>query len=692
MKIFGINQTSNINFNKKIEENKKTQSPITKNQTEIAKNSLAETIGRSQVSFKGESKLAGNILQYENVAKLTGKSENFVYNKEDGSLEYEEYTGNNTLKKRYKFNPTKGIEEITLLQPNGTTTIKRIEPDLYTFERFNELGDILYHEEADDDSEEAKMNRVSVTYEYGDKEREIIRRYKNGQVTETEVIDPRTGEVVTEGRLLEITFKKDGGWTMTANIVTGDVYEKERKVSGKRVFYEEYSRKTLELIHEFKTNNETGETTETKYTDDGKNILFRENKTPFGFVLYSAKYDPKTLKLVKESSYDVKKATRREEEYTSDGIIQKTTITEKDGTTFVTEYDKDGNRTQTTVSSKNKRDVDEYKYDKNGKTISDIHYSYKRNGRDLDTKTEYIPDTEIIKTKTDYKSETHYTIYEYNTNSVKTNVPVESQTYEYNVIVSADKYFSDGETIEYQAIYDEDRYITLSKFAKNGRMIERYYLTDTGENYKYEKFDENENLLKQVKILKGMGIVETTNFKDGVKRKFTRTNQTDGKPIVQIEYYADGRTERTRRDFNADGSYVKTEFDEYGNITSQTKHAAERSQKTDNSQKTEQTTTNTRSTKKSQEELLRSLSNKVAKSLNFTPSQATQEEIDTILEVTGLDNADSLFSLNKVQYRTLAKKFHPDKWQSESKEKQEFASMVFQIISNLYSNSPNEGV
>ena len=228
MKIYGINQAGSINLGKKVAQKNNTQAHLTSNQKEIAKNSLAEMIGRSQVSFKGESSLEGNILEYQNSSLLKG-SENFVYNKEDGSIEYEEYTNNNLLKKRYKFNPLKGTEEITLLQPDGTTTVQTKEPGLYVFERFNEEGKPLLREESDDDSEESMLNKVSVKYEYGSKQREIIRRFKNGEVADIEVIDSRTGEIVTEGRLLESKFRRDGGWTVTKNIVNGDIYEKQTK-------------------------------------------------------------------------------------------------------------------------------------------------------------------------------------------------------------------------------------------------------------------------------------------------------------------------------------------------------------------------------------------------------------------------------------------------------------------------------
>ena len=96
-----LSTVAGITMFSKLEQPQKVKSPISQGMTELANNSLAEAIGRSQVSFRGESQLNGNLLEYQNVGKLTGKSENFIYNKEDGSIEYEEYTGNNVLKKHY---------------------------------------------------------------------------------------------------------------------------------------------------------------------------------------------------------------------------------------------------------------------------------------------------------------------------------------------------------------------------------------------------------------------------------------------------------------------------------------------------------------------------------------------------------------------------------------------------------------
>ena len=702
MKISRLNQSVNINFDNKIAKNKMVKSPITQGMVELVNNSLAEAIGRSQVSFKGESTFNGNILEYQNVSKLTGKSESFIYNKEDGSIEHEEYTSGNVLKKKYKFNPTTGFEQITLLQGDGTTTVETKEPDLYKFERFDENGNPLFCEEADDDSEESKLNRVTVTYEYGDKAREIIRRYKNGTVSEVEVVDPRTGDVVTEGRLLESKFKRKDGWIITKNIVNGEVYEKElRDAYGKTLQYKEYSRKTLALIHDFTTDNKTSETFETKYTDDGQNILYTENKSYSGNLLYRADYSPNTLKMIREESFDASTGNRTTKEYTEDGVIVKQTVVKK-GETEVSDYDENGKIKKCVVTSKNKREVDEFEYSPDGKIISDIHYEYTRKG-DLQEKTVYVPDTGIIKTRTDYKNESTYTIYEYNTESSdeEINIPISSNTYEYGVLVSEQHYHKDGETISEQIVYGEDRFFEYSKYDEDGDILEKTYCTDKAVPYEYEKYNEFGIVVKRVKDINSMNLRETTLYDEntGNQTKFIRRTK-DGKPLLQLDYYPNGKAIKIEREFNSDGSYTRTEYDEYGNVISRTNHDA-KTQSTYSSQQSEMDNNKN----KTKEEHISSLASKISKpwidvlptdpaqSIRyFAKSKISKGEMQAILDVTGFNSLDELFSMNKKQYRTLAKKFHTGQYDEAQEKEHQFEKHVFDIISEIYANSPNEGV
>lgn len=708
MKISRLNQSVNVNFDNKITKNKTVKSPITQGMVELANNSLAEVIGRSQVSFKGESRLSGNILEYQNVSKLTGKSESFIYNKEDGSIEHEEYTSGNVLKKKYKFNPTTGFEQITLLQNDGTTTVETKEPDLYKFEKFDEDGNPLYREEADDDSEESKLNRVTVTYEYGDKAREIIRRYKNGSVSEVEVVDPRTGDVVTEGRLLESKFRRKDGWILTKNIVNGDVYEKELKDQyGSRLQYQEYSRKTLALVHEFRTDNKTGETFETKYTDDGKNVLFVENKSYSGNVLYKATYSPKTLQMVSEETFDSSTGNRTIKEFSEDGIIVKQTINQKDGTTETSDYYENGKIKKCVVTSKNKREVDEYEYAKNGEMVSDIHFEFNRKGA-LQEKTVYVPNTGIVKTRTDYKNESTYTTYEYNTASSdeKINVPISSNTYEYGVLVSEQHYHKDGETISEQIVYGEDRFFEYSKYDRNGDILEKTYCTDKAVPYEYEKYNEFGIVVKRVKDINSMNLRETTLYNEntGNQTKFIRRTK-DGKPLLQIEYYPNGKSERIVREYKSDGSYTKTEYDEYGNVISRSNHEG----KAQTIHSSQQVQPEENQGTKTTEELIESLAKKMGKpwvdvlpsdpvqaNWYFSKSKITSDEMKAILDVTGIESPEQLFTINKKQYRTISKNFHPNHMSLQERdsnpERAKFEEEVFRIISNIYSNSPNEGV
>ena len=76
----------------------------------------------------------------------------------------------------------------------------------------------------------------------------------------------------------------------------------------------------------------------------------------------------------------------------------------------------------------------------------------------------------------------------------------------------------------------------------------------------------------------------------------------------------------------------------------------------------------------------------------FSKSNITQDEMKAILDVTGIESPEQLFSMNKKQYRTLAKQFHTGQYKEEQEKEHQFEKQVFNIISEIYSNSPNEGV
>ena len=63
-----------------------------------------------------------------------------------------------------------------------------------------------------------------------------------------------------------------------------------------------------------------------------------------------------------------------------------------------------------------------------------------------------------------------------------------------------------------------------------------------------------------------------------------------------------------------------------------------------------------------------------------------------LLEVTGFETQEELFSMTKKQYRSCAMKFHPDRHGDASPEDQNTTKLIFQILNDIYSNSPNEGV
>ena len=173
-----------------------------------------------------------------------------------------------------------------------------------------------------------------------------------------------------------------------------------------------------------------------------------------------------------------------------------------------------------------------------------------------------------------------------------------------------------------------------------------------------------------------------------------------GKPLLQIDYYQNGKAIKIEREFNSDGSYKRTEYDEYGNVISITNHEA-KTQYTYSSQQTEMNNKK----QKTKEEHIASLAKEIGKpwidvlpanpaeaNCYFAKSKISKDEMDAILDITGFSSPDELFAMNKKQYRTLVKQFHTGQYKEEEEKEHQFEKDVFNIISQIYSNSPNEGV
>ena len=76
----------------------------------------------------------------------------------------------------------------------------------------------------------------------------------------------------------------------------------------------------------------------------------------------------------------------------------------------------------------------------------------------------------------------------------------------------------------------------------------------------------------------------------------------------------------------------------------------------------------------------------------FSKSKITPDEMKAILDVTGFTSLDELMNMGKKQYRTAIKPFHTGHYKEEDEVNHQFEKNVFNILSTIYSNSPNEGV
>ena len=109
-------------------------------------------------------------------------------------------------------------------------------------------------------------------------------------------------------------------------------------------------------------------------------------------------------------------------------------------------------------------------------------------------------------------------------------------------------------------------------------------------------------------------------------------------------------------------------------------------------ERTQSNTKEPNAPRQTSEEVLNSILNKISRVDGFDPSNIPSKEVDFLLKLTGVESADKLFSINKREYYSLAAKFLPDKYTKQPEQEQKYANLMFQIISNIYRNSPNDGV
>ena len=353
-------------------------------------------------------------------------------------------------------------------------------------------------------------------------------------------------------------------------------------------------------------------------------------------------------------------------------------------------YYESGARKSLVKISRNGRKEDTYKFAKDGKTVlSHVLFETGKYGN-LECETTYFPGTDLIDSQILYGEE-NCTKYKFRKSP---NVPQTAEVYVDGKLAEKIKFQKDGETYE-----------ALRQYAKNGNYRDTFYdrfgykthsKSYTADNYLYQELQYNpntENLIKSIDYERLTGNIKETLYDEetGFAKKII-IYDANGVTKEVNEYYLGTTTLKSKIEYNADGSFSYTKYDETGAAWKREEYYADGTKKHYNRNSSRQnygnysyTTTNhhTESKTLTADEVIEHVLN-VTSSSAKSISEINSNEWAKLAEIFGVENPSELMNMNKETYRKLSKKFHPDLQKNEAQK--ELGEKLFKIIQNLYNH------
>jgi len=515
--------------------------------------------------------------------------------------------------------------------------------------------------------------------------KEVVMNIKDGIKT-VKTATPNTYTIEkTDSKERQILL--DSRYSDGTRTLTETEYDKQRQIITK----ESNGKKSVQVI-DLRTKQPvtSGELVVKDYYDKENDLYYSKNLItgqilkettyrPNGKIYSSIEYSEKTGRVTFELHYDSKTG----------------------GYNQTTYYDS-GNRKTFTKIAKNERKEETFTFQEDGQTLVRHTKSEYDKNKNLIFETVYSPSTGVIETETEYHDD-GCTVFKYNQ---ATERPATAETYVNGTLTELVKYASDGETYAYQkeissngayreTFFDELGYPkTVNKYSSDGFLncVAEY---DTITNIK----------IREKKYNKEYGDSQES-FYDNEFGQLKKTIKRDssGNLIRIINYYSDGRTQKNRQEFNPDGSYTYSVYDENGKIISENEYYADGTKKE---------TYQGRYQNYRQYQSYQQYRTEPPFSPQREKPKSTQEVIDNILTIvtnkdrslreipdsewlvlarilgTG-DDISKLVKMDKATFRELSKKVHPDLNTDKTELQIKACETLFKIINNLYARNRNE--
>ena len=385
----------------------------------------------------------------------------------------------------------------------------------------------------------------------------------------------------------------------------------------------------------------------------------------------------------------------------SGNIIREFVYDSKTGGYFDTTYDESGVRKSLVKTSRDGRKEDTYLFGRDGKTITS-HVCLQTGKRgNLECETIYFPGTDYIDIQTLYDEES-CTKYKFRRS---TNVPHFAEHYVDGSLVEEIRFQKDGESYEYSKQYKKDGSYRENFFDKYGCQTQSKSYTSDNFLYQYAEYNpETEEVIRAIDIDRYSGDMKETIYDEFSGYAKRITIQTANGKLKEIREYYSGTTQvKSKREFNPDGSFFYTKYDETGAASRREEYNADGTKKQNynnysgyNGQygyndytytnKTQQRTAQEKPL--SNEELIEHVLHIVSSS-DRSINEISQKEWTKMAEIIGVDSVDDLLNMDKSLYRTLAKRYHPDLQGNEAASA--YSEKLFKIIHNLYNMNAAQG-
>ena len=213
--------------------------------------------------------------------------------------------------------------------------------------------------------------------------------------------------------------------------------------------------------------------------------------------------------------------------------------------------------------------------------------------------------------------------------------------------------------------------------------------------YQYAEYNpDTEEVIRSIDYDKLTGTKKETLYDErtGYAKKIILSD-ANGRTKEINEFFIGTTKLKSKIEYNPDGSFLYTRFDETGAVLRRDEYNADGTKKYykqsgsgrqnygNYSYNTGSKSSTHKETVLSEEEVIEHILN-VTSSTGKSISEITPKEWAKLAEILEIENPNDLMSLDKETYRRLSKKFHPDLQQGEAQKA--YGEKLFKIIHNLY--------